>query len=117
VNTDYVEIGRAVLKVLKRAAIDVRAALWEWDTFWQQWELTLVLPLVEEAGIRGAHKRIDPLLAGAGIEPIELSFLTPEAGYAKRLRESLRGMKNRELFRKEIDDGTIIERGYVYFVK
>ena len=119
VDAQRVEEGRLVLEVLKKAKIKVNAALWEYGDFtFVGWDLLLVLPDVETIGYHETLNKVRDLLSKQGLGHIEVHIMTPEAGYAQRLSRSLGGHPEGDLLKEPMDtEGTLIDRGYLYFVK
>jgi len=116
---ELVEAGAELLDTLHRRKVDVRAAVWAYDTLFQAWKLVLVLPITSRIGIKKTYERIEKVLPkNSPISGVDLQVFYPDSQYAEALQQSLRGMTNRRLRHLYLNsDDSYIEDGYVYFVK
>ena len=114
-----IEDGRRFLELLSENKIKVKAALWQKSELSGDWKLLLVVPLVEDIGLKETYRRLDNILSTVHEPPVDLmnvSLRTPEARFYKSLHRELKNAHDRPVSRQSVGDH-FIEEGYIYFVK
>ncbi|MCZ2149438.1 MAG: hypothetical protein LC126_16900 [Bryobacterales bacterium] len=115
-----IEEGRKFIELLQDAGIEVNSALWSKGLF-DRWNLVLVSPVVDEAGVREAYLKLLKILRQAPvserpkIDELSLSLLTPKSHFAKSLRRGLKKARDLHVSHQPFGDH-FIDEGFIYFV-
>jgi|SRR5688572_30488486 len=116
------DAGRKFVDLLNRSGVPITAALWQCDESMDanQWELDLVSPLVDEAGIKEAYRKMLAVLDSTGDPPLlnglDVRLYSPKEPFLKSLRRTFKGKRDIKLGGGPVGDH-ILDPGYLYFVK
>ena len=116
-----IEKGRAVVRALDEAGLDVRAASWLLVAEVSGWRLVLAMPLVDRKGERAGYQAIQKVLAR---QPATLDVLwhqisvvglkDPLYRLLRRVARTGRRAVADIRFSDHIGDDVFVEDGYIY---
>jgi hypothetical protein len=116
---DLIDAGKRLTSALDSAGIEVRTALWFYDTDAKEWRLFLAMPMVEERGPAGTYAEIGRVLRATSIPGLflrQIAAVRPTDELIAALRKAIqtgRDLASIRLTNSAVDN-ILIEDAYIY---
>lgn len=90
--SDLIEAGKQLTSALDRAGLEVRSALWFYDTDAEEWRLILAMPMVDSRGVASTYDEIGKVLRAALIPGLflrQIAAVRPTDELVTALRKAI----------------------------